>query len=63
MVSEIPKRLVLGLVPLNIFVSSMDGGTRVSLSKLADINKLHGTLHTLEERDGIHLGGGAVPAS
>lgn len=51
--SEIPQELVLGLALLNIFVSNMDSGIKISLSNLADINKLCDALHMLEERDDI----------
>lgn len=43
----------MGLVLLNTFVSFMDSGIKISLSKLAGINKLCAALHTLEERDDI----------
>ncbi|GAB0179111.1 cAMP-dependent protein kinase inhibitor alpha [Grus japonensis] len=51
--SSVPRGLVLGLGLFNIFVSDMDSGIEVTLSKFANNTKLCCAVDTLEGRDAI----------
>ena len=53
MMSDVPQRLVLGLVLFNIFVGDVNSGIECILSKSADNTKLSGAAQTLERRDAI----------
>ncbi|PKU42202.1 rna-directed dna polymerase from mobile element jockey-like [Limosa lapponica baueri] len=51
--SNIPQRLVLGPVLLNIFDGDMGSGIECTLTKFVDFTKLSGVVDTPEGRDAI----------
>ena len=46
MMSDVPQRLVLGLVLFNIFVGDVNSGIEYSLIKFMDDTKVSGAAHT-----------------
>jgi len=51
--SSVPHGSALGPMFFNTFVEDMDSGMRCTVSKLADVTKLSGSVDTIEGKDVI----------